>query len=387
MAYKSDKISAMAKESWNYTNEPTLVVGGRGEFGTRAVDGLRRGLKIESLTVCDIGDPIQDLLAKSTIAVFATDEDTTRDILVSARDKLQSGDVVIEGASTKEKLIPILEHLDRDGVSGASVHLGIKTDNSWAGARVWICRVGPSSEKALLLAGDLFSYFNTHIIPINLRDHVNVQKAQVHTFVGQLSAAASLRRRGIAIQDLDRSATANTQLTVLSTARGVGQPSKIVAEVLANQPENALEIIDSNIAALDELRNLLSDRKRLKDYIEGLQEFHGQSTGKLQEMFEDTDLLIAEILRIALYNLEFNSPEDTPGTLLRLLNPFSEQGVNLTAIGSRRVPPTKEAIQNGVDAKRETVVFKIGVDQDTIDPQREKEIYRQLEEIGCEIKG
>src|SRR3989344_89980 len=116
----------MAKESWNYTSEPTLVIGGKGEFGTRVSDGLRRGLHIENLTGCDIGDPIQDLLAKTKIAVFATDEDTTKDILVSARDNLQSGNVVLEGASTKGKLISLLESLDQDGVSAASVHLGIK---------------------------------------------------------------------------------------------------------------------------------------------------------------------------------------------------------------------------------------------------------------------
>jgi len=386
MTYRSAKISAMAKESWSYTSEPTLVVGG-GEFGTRVTDGLRRGLKIENLTVCDIGDPIQDLLAKSTIAVFATDEDTTRDILVSARDKLQSGDVVIEGASTKGKLISLLEDLDRDGVSGASVHLGIKTDNSWAGAKVWICRVGPNSERALLLAGDLFSYFNTRIVPIDIRDHSRVQKTQVHTFVGQLTSAMSLRNRGITLEGLNTSATANSQLAVLSTARGIGQPSRIIAEILSSQPENVLAVIDSDIEALQELKSRLSNRSELEKYIDGLQKFHGKSTGELQEMFGDAGLLIAEVLRIALYNLEFSTGEDNPGTLQRLLVPFSAEEVNLTAIGSMRVPPTKEQIQQGVDAKKETVVFKVGVDEDTIDPQREEEIYHQLEEIGCKIKG
>ena len=110
MGFENAKITNMNKESWNYSNEPTLVVGG-GEFGTRAGDGLKRGLGIKDLTICDIGDPIQDLLERSRIAFFATEEDTTKDILISARDKLH-GLTLIEGASTKGKIIPILEDLD-----------------------------------------------------------------------------------------------------------------------------------------------------------------------------------------------------------------------------------------------------------------------------------
>ncbi len=373
----------MALESWNYANEPTVVVGGHGEFGTRVVDGLRRGLHVANLTICEVGDPIQDLLARSRIAFFATDEDTTGDILQSARDKLTSGYVVLEGASTKGKLISLLEDLDRNGISGASVHLGIKTDSSWAGAKVWLCRVGPNSDRALLLANDLFTYFDTRLVPIDLRDHQKVQKNQVHTFVGQLTSAISLRNRGITFEDLDRSATANSQLGVLATVRGVGQSPEIIAEVLSGQPENVSEIIDSNIKALQELRSKLPDKEELKEYIEALQRFHGKSTGKLQEMFGDTELLVAEILRIALYNLQFSTPDDTPGTLLKLLAPFAERRVNLMAIASARIPPTKEAIQRGENAKRDTVLFRTGVDLNTIDPEKEERIKDRLRAMGC----
>ena len=93
----------MIKESWNYSSEPTLVVGA-GEFGTRAGDGLKRGLGIRDLTICDIGDPIQDLLKRSRIAFFATDEDTTRDILVSARDSFQAGIWLLKEQVQKGKL-------------------------------------------------------------------------------------------------------------------------------------------------------------------------------------------------------------------------------------------------------------------------------------------
>lgn len=375
----------MSLEAWNYANEPTVVIGGHGEFGTRVVDGLRRGLNITNLTICEVGDPFQDLLARSRIAVFATDEDTTIDILQSARDKLASGDVVLEGATTKGKLIPILEDLDRDGVSGASVHLGIKTDSSWAGAKVWLCRVGPNSNRALLLANDLFTYFDTRLVPVDLRDHQKVQKTQVHTFVGQLISAISLRNRRITLEDFNISATANSQLGVLATVRGVGQTPEIIAEVLSGQPENVSEIIDSNIEALQELRSKLTDKEGLERYIEALQTFHGKSTGKLQEMFDDTELLVAEILRIALYNLQFSTPEDDPGTLLKLLTPFAERRINLMAIASARIPPTKEAIQQGEDAKKETVLFRTGVDLKTIDPEKEQRIKDRLRAMGCTI--
>lgn len=374
--------------SWDYSREPTVVIGGRGEFGTRAADGLKRGLKIEQVVICDIGDPILELLQKSTIAFFATEELVTQDVIKSARgmNTFKPGHVILEGASTKGQLIPLLEELDQEGVSTASVHLGIKTDNSWAGAKLWTCEVGPNSDRALLLAGDLFSYFRTRIVPIKLREHKQIQETQVHTFVKQLAAAISLRNRGITIQESDRTSTANSQLAGDSDIRGFAQPKKIIAEILNGQVQTSTEIIDSQIAALKELRSKLVNRKTLEDYIEELQNFHGGSTGELQEMFNNTGLLVAEILRIALYNREFSTPSDIPGTLKKLLDPFEDKAVNLTAIGSMRVPPTKELIQQGADAREETVVFKVGVDKETIDPQKEKAIDQALEELGCKTK-
>lgn len=238
-----------------------------------------------------------------------------------------------------------------------------------------------------MVADDLFSYFNTQIIHIGARDHINVQKAQVHTFIGQLTSAISLRNRGITLEELDTSATANSQLNVLSTARGVGQPAKIVAEVLGNQPDIVREVINSSIEALQQLGDVMSDRNKLQEFIESLQEYHGSTTGKLKEMFGYSDLLIQEVLRIAMYNLDFSTQDDTPGSLLRLLGPFAGEHVNLAAIGSKRIAPSKEEIQHGKSAIDETLVFKIGVDQETIDPQKEEGIYRQLEELGCEVNG
>ncbi len=377
----------MAIEAWNYTNEPTVVVGGRGEFGTRVKDGLERGLHIVDVTPCELGDPIQDLLTRSRIAFFATDEDTTRDILHSARDKFTAGYVVLEGASTKGKLISPLERLDREGVSAASVHLGIRTNSSWAGARFWECRVGPNSDRALMIADGLSTHFDMRRVPINLRDHQKVQKVQVHTFVGQLASVISLRNRRITLEDLDTFATANSQLGVLATARGIGQKKGIIAEVLSSQPKNALAIIDSNIKALEELRGKLSEGKEgLEEYIEALQHYHGESTGELQEMFGDTEFLVEEILRMAMYNLQFSTTEDRPGTLLRLLAPLAERAANLMHISSTRIPPTKEEIQQGADAKEGTVLFKTAVDLKTIDSEKEREINHELEELGCEVK-
>lgn len=388
--YNVDRIASMieGKLSWDYAREPTVVIGGRGEFGTRAADGLKRGLKIEQVVICDIGDPILELLQKSTIAFFATEELITKDIIESARgmNTFKPRHVILEGASTKGQLIPLLEELDQEGISTASVHLGIKTDNSWAGAKLWTCEVGPNSDRALLLAGDLFSYFRTRIVPIKLREHKQIQETQVHTFVKQLAAAISLRNRGITIQESDKTSTANSQLAGGSDLRGFAQPKRIIAEVLSGQVQSTTEIIDSQIAALQELKGQLGDRETLEAYIEKLQNFHGGLTGELKEMFDNTGLLVAEILRIALYNRQFSTPDDIPGTLKKLLIPFEENEVNLTAIGSMRVPPTKELIQLGMDARLETVVFKIGADEETVTSQKEEAIDQTLREMGCQIK-
>lgn len=323
------------------------------------------------------------MLARNRIAVFTTEERVTKDILDVCKDEIKPGYVIIEGASTKGELIPLLEEFDSNGVSAASVHLGIKTDNSWAGAKLWLCEVGPNSENALLLATDLFTYFRTRIVPIKLRDHHEIQETQVHTFVKQLAAAISLRNRGITIQNSDKNSTANSQLAGDSDIRGFAQPKKIIAEILNGQVPTTIGIIDSQIRALEELKSKLADRKTLEEYIGELQNFHGGLTGELQEMFNNTGLLIAEILRIPQYNRAFSTPDDVAGTLKRLLGPFEENGVNLTAIGSMRVPPTKELIQQGMDARAETVVFKIGIDPETINPQKETIIDQALEKMGC----
>lgn len=371
---------------WDYTREPTVVIGALGEFGTRVKDGLQRGLKIERVVGCDIGDSIAEILAKNRIWFFTTEEAVTLNILQAHKSEVTADHVILEGASTKGQLTPLLEGLDQQGVSIASVHLGIKTDNSWSGAKLWNCEVGPNSERALLLAGDLFSYFRTRIIPIKLRDHHRIQETQVHTFVKQLAAALSLRNRGITIQDSDKTSTANSQLAGDSDIRGIGQPKGIIAEILNGQIRTTTEIIDSQIAALEELKSKVGNRQMLEEYIGQLQNFHGGSTGELKKMFENTGLLVAEILRMALYNRQFSTPNDISGTLRRLLGPFEDNEINLAAIGSMRVPPTKELIQQGMDARAESVVFKIGVDPDTINPQKEVVIDKELQEMDCQTK-
>ncbi len=372
-------------KTWDYTREPTVVIGGRGELGTRMADGLKRGLKIAQLTTCDIGDPIREVLTRSRIAFFATEEMVTKDILESCKPEITPGFVIVEGASTKQQLIPLFEEFDKNGISVASVHLGIKTDNSWAGAKLWNCEVGSNSGNALLLAQDLFSHFRTRIVPIKLRDHHKIQETQVHTFVKQLAAAISLMDRDITFQELDQNSTANSQLGGDSDIRGLGQRAGTIGEILNGQLPTTERIIDSQIQALQLLKSLVSNRKELEDFIDRLQNFHGGSTGKLQEMFNNTGLLIAQILRTSLCSQNLSIPSDTPGTLRRLLNPFDRSKVSLTAIGSMRVPPTKEAIQQGMDARAETVVFQLGIDPETTTPETELKINQKLRKMGAQL--
>lgn len=84
-------------------------------------------------------------------------------VLPVARPYLKDFLTILDGASNKTNLIAPYRELDEEGTSVGPSHLGANPKHPWRGVKVWLCRVGPNSERAIRLGADLFLSRNCSI--------------------------------------------------------------------------------------------------------------------------------------------------------------------------------------------------------------------------------
>src|SRR3989344_5820419 len=169
------------------------VVGGKGQLGRRMVKAFE-SIGFGQVRVCEKDDPFLDFAKQSTDIFFAVDDRETLSMLRAVEKNLTPEQTISDGSSVKGRLIPIFTRLDKSGISVASTHLGSVPQHPWRGVKVWVCEVGPNSERAKNLALDLFISTNSSISIIDIKDHKNVEKAQWITTIAAHLQAGLLRR-------------------------------------------------------------------------------------------------------------------------------------------------------------------------------------------------
>ncbi|MBI2589379.1 hypothetical protein HYW35_04230 [Candidatus Saccharibacteria bacterium] len=365
-----------------YETRVATVVGGRGQLGSRIVQGLG-GLGFNEVRVCEIDDSLTDSVRSSTDLFFAVDASTTDQMLRSVYDLLGPQHSVLDGSSVKSTLIPVYHELDNHGISVCSTHLGAVPAQPWRGVKVWLCEVGPNSEKAIRLATDLFLAKNTSIQKINISDHEKVEQDQFLTFFTMHLLAGALRQRELPLSDFNKFATLNAELAALALGRTLGQGTVVPSEILHSQPRKK-EFLDAISGALEELKKGLDDRGKLQELMLQNIMFHDDPAGVIKSMFGKAGVVGARNANLRMYAFSFRTTDDRPGKLRELLGPFYEAGANLTAIDSMPGVITPEEEQQGVDPDK-IVDFDIGIDPDTIDPQKVARIKAALTKMGCVI--
>lgn len=360
------------------------VVGGKGQLGGKTLAALQ-SIGFSGVRICEEGDPFLSFVEESTDIFFAVDNVKIADMLQAARGLLKPGQTILDGSSIKEPLIPLYKELDAKGISVCSTHLGAVPTQPWRGIKVWLCEVGPNSEKAKKVATDLFLSTNSSIEIIDIADHKNVERDQWITMAIAHVVASALRvsQSPFTLGQFDTFATLNSELLALPIGRTLGQGTKVPSEVLFNQPRK-WEFLASLKEGLIELEDTLNDRQLLEELMQENIDFHNSPEGFIDAIFRKAGVIGARNANLRMYRLSFRITDDRSGMLLKLLEPFYSEGANLTAIDSMPGTITEEEQARGISPDG-IVDFDIGIDPNTIDDEKEQRITDQLITLGCSV--
>lgn len=370
-------------ETQQYKERVATVVGGRGQLGSRVAKGLKE-IGLGEVKICEQDDPFRDFVRVSTDLFFAVDGKTVRDMLQSTRDLLRPDQTILDGASVKTPLITLYRELDGLEISVCSTHLGAVPTHPWRGIKVWVCEVGPNSERAKRLAVDLFLSKNVSIQQIDIKDHEKVEQDQWLTFAVMHLFARALKEGTLKLREFDTFAPLNAELITLPLGRTLGQGVVIPSEILSTQPRKQ-EFLEQLKGALEKLEQSLGDRRRLKEFLQENIDFHDQPPGIVGSTFKKAGLVGSRHANLRMYSFSFRITDDRPGRLRELLASFHQEGINLTAIDSMPGNITLEEEAQGIDPDK-IVDFDIGIDPKTIDPKKEARIIENLTAMGCRVE-
>lgn len=372
----------MAIEAEQYQNRIVTVVGGRGQLGGKVVKGFE-SLGFKQVQVCEQGDPFLDFVHSSTDLFFAVDAVRISDMLQSARSLLRLDQTILDGVSVKSPLISLYRELDSSGMSVCSTHLGAVPTQPWPGVKVWICNVGPNSERARQLATDLYITKNTSIQIIPIEEHAGIEEDQWYTMSGAHILLAASRLGGKTLNKFIRDATLSSEIEALVLSRIMGQGTKIPAEIMYDQPKRK-EFLGNLVVAFCEFIHALDSEEELREFLQTNIDFHNNPDGIISKEFKRAGIVGSRLANIRMCSLSFRIYDDRPGRLMEISRVFHQAGVNLTAIDSMLGNITPEETQLGRNPDL-IVDFDIGIDPRTIDPEKEQTIKDGLREIGCVI--
>lgn len=365
-----------------YQERVATVVGGKGQLGSKIVTGLGF-LNFKEVRVCETGDPFLDFVKQSTDIFFAVDDRKITSMLQASRDFLKPDHSILDGSSVKESLITTYRELDNLKISVCSTHLGAVPTQPWRGVKVWVCEVGPNSEKAKRLAIDLFLSTNSSIQTIDIKDHKNVERDQWITMAIAHIVAGALRDSNFPLERFDAYSTLNSELFALVLGRTLGQGTKVPSEILFNQPMKA-DFLAALKKGLSQFEQALDDRAKLQEVMQENIYFHDNPSGFVGAIFRKAGIIGARNANLRMHKLSFRITDDKPGILRRILEPFYVEGANLTAIDSMPGTISDEERKKGVNPDS-IVDFDIGIDPKTIDPDKEQRIRRKLIALGCTV--
>lgn len=363
-----------------YQERTVTVVGGKGALGSKITANLER-LGFQSVRICEKRDPFLDDVRESTDIFFAVDDKEIVSMLQASRDFLRTDHSILDGSSVKEPLITTYRELDNLKISVSSTHLGAVPAQPWRGIKVWVCEVGPNSERAKRLAIDLFLSTNSSIQTIDIKDHKNVERDQWITMAVAHIVASALRNSNFPLERFNAFSTLNSELLALPIGRTLGQGTKVPSEILFNQPMK-MEFLEKLKEGILQLEQVLGDRAKLQELMQQNIDFHDNPSGFVGAIFKKAGIIGARNANLRMHKFSFRITDDKPGVLHRVLQPFYVEGANLTAIDSMPGTISDEERKKGVNPDN-IVDFDVGIDPKTIDQEKEQRIKERLIELGC----
>ncbi|MFI5265245.1 MAG: hypothetical protein ACHQT7_00685, partial [Candidatus Levyibacteriota bacterium] len=185
----------------------------------------------------------------------------------------------------------------------------------------------------------------------------------------------ALADAGVDVTTLDQIATPNSTLFDLSLFRAINQKPEVSAAIVnngINQEEGRalVEGVIANLRAQIDAADSHDQNALASWYRESYEKIDKHGIGAKRN--EQTTFILEMVANLALNSLTVTIPEDKVGNLRKLLKPFEDRGVSLTAIASHEEKPG--------------VKFYIGLDEKTTaDEQKMKELVAGLVEMECVV--
>ncbi len=375
-------VTIMAEREIPYQERVATVVGG-GELGSR-VAACYKAIGFKDVRICEKGDPLIDLLNGSSDLFLAVSDEEILLILPVAKPHLQEFHTIIDGASNKTNLIAPYREIDQEGISVGPSHLGARPDHPWRGVKVWLCRVGPNSGRAIRLGTDLFLTRNSSIRVIDIEEHQQVETDQFVTFASAYIISEALKEMGIPLKVFDEFATLNSEIQALHIGRSLGQGTAIPSEVMFRQRKRGKEIIRTMRKALRKIEVAMGNSGELQRFMQENIDYHNNADQAVAKIFRRAGIVGFRNANLRMYSFSFRIVDDAPGRLLEILPPFYVERANLTAIDSMPGIITDEEKAQGVDPDR-IVDFDVAIDPETIDSEKERRIKEKLVALGCTV--
>ena len=365
-----------------YEERVATVVGRKGALGSRVFPCYQEA-GFREVHGCEQGDPFLDFVNRSTDLFLAVDDAEVISLLEIAKFHLGPQHTILDGASNKSNAIDIYLDVDSRGASVCPTHLGARPDHPWQGMKFWLCRVGQNCERGIRTGMDLFIARNVAIDVIDVEEHQKIEIDQCVTFLTAYVVSETLRSLGIPLKEFDCFATLNAEFLALLAGRTQGQGVKVPSEVLFRQ-DRKFEIIGVLQAALERLKQALSDREELEKLMQTNIDYHDNPEGLIGQLFRKAGIVGSRNANLRMCSLSFRITRDRPGKLRDVLKPFFVEDVNLTAIDSMQGEITEEERLRGVDPDG-IIDFDIGVNPKTINPEKARRIKETLWAMGCQV--
>ncbi len=244
--------------------------------------------------------------------------------------------IIIENSSIKSIIEPSFVKLDDIGASLCATHPLSKADQPWKNQNVILIPYGQHSEAANKLAHALYSFAGMNIHRLrSLKQHDELMCSQQlipHLVMRLVSMVLS--KLDIDLNFMSQIATANFKLFYLSLWRVLVQSSAMSAEIihrLLDQPcgKEVHQLFTEQLNATASLS--------LPELITSFNTFYDEkpvSPEYWQLMNQQGIVTLERLVNLEKRSLSIISKHDDVGLLRKILQPFEELNINITAIDS-----------------------------------------------------
>lgn len=293
-------------------------------------------------------------------------------IIKEAEGLFKPEHIVLDNATIKKPLIEAYRRLEARGVSICSTHPLCKHDQPLHGQKALILDVGINAQRATELAERLYRNAGMVTIPLSFENHD--QAMTIVQFVPHLvmrSIGRVLEKSGVDMKTLREIAPANFQLFNLSMWRTLVQDPRISATIIAGllRDEEGQSLAEKIEKAIQDVIAVKNEQELASLFQETFLRLNQGNLG--ETMNEVTTTVLERLANLQVRSITIETRKDEPGLLRRILLPFEEQGVSLTAIDSHK--------------RKDGIRFEMGIDETTYTKEALLRIIDSLKNLDCSV--